>query len=175
MVFGLNICWNSHSYYFVSSSSQLPKVLQLILCVDIKYIDCDCIECLNRNSFLIISGYLGPAGLHNDNAFPSHCVGGATGYVDRLIFGIHHIHNRPTSKKLYGSGAFDPEGALGVLTSILHIMLGIQAGNVMLTYKIAKSRVIRLLLWSVVCGVGGFVLCGGIANSGLIPVNKNLW
>lgn len=76
---------------------------------------------------------------------------------------------------MYGSGAFDPEGALGILTSILHIMLGIQAGNIMITYKTAKSRVTRLILWSVVCGVGGFVLCGGISNSGLIPVNKNLW
>lgn len=121
------------------------------------------------------SGYLGPAGLHNNNAYPPHCVGGAAGYVDRLIFGIHHVHNRPTSKNVYGSGAFDPEGMLGILTSILHIWLGVQTGTILLAYKDVMSRVWRFVVWSLICGVGGLVLCGGYVNQGLIPVNKNLW
>ena len=41
------------------------------------------------------------------------CVGGAAGYIDRQFFGIKHIYSNPTSKAVYESGAFDPEGLLG--------------------------------------------------------------
>ena len=37
-------------------------------------------------------GYLGPAGLHEDGAYEAHCVGGATGYVDRQILTKDHIY-----------------------------------------------------------------------------------
>ena len=43
------------------------------------------------------------------------CVGGAAGYIDRQFFGINHIYSNPTSKAVYESGAFDPEGLLGKL------------------------------------------------------------
>lgn len=103
------------------------------------------------------------------------CVGGAAGYLDRLVFGLNHIHNRPTATRVYGSGPFDPEGILGVLTSVLHVWLGVQAGMIMLTYKSVKSRVLRLMTWSIFCCIVGLFLCGGYQNSGLIPLNKNLW
>jgi heparan-alpha-glucosaminide N-acetyltransferase len=58
-------------------------------------------------------GYLGPAGLHLDNAYPGHCIGGAAGYIDRLILSVQHIFNKPTTIGVYGSGPYDPEGILG--------------------------------------------------------------
>lgn len=118
---------------------------------------------------------MGPGGLHDDSAVPPQCIGGATGYIDRLIFGINHIHNWPTSKKMYESGPFDPEGVLGILTSIFHIWLGVQTGVIVLTYNNAKARLVRFLVWSGACGIFGVILCGGFPNDGWIPVNKNLW
>jgi hypothetical protein len=58
-------------------------------------------------------GYLGPAGLANDGAYPAECIGGATGYVDRLILGTNHIYGYPTAKDVYETGPFDPEGIVG--------------------------------------------------------------
>ena len=67
----------------------------------------------NETLFL---GYLGPSGLYNNNeTLGVDCVGGAAGYIDRQFFGINHIYSNPTSKAVYESGAFDPEGLLGKL------------------------------------------------------------
>lgn len=41
--------------------------------------------------------YLGPAGLHLDNAYPGHFIEGAAGYIDRLILSVQHILNKPTT------------------------------------------------------------------------------
>ena len=61
-------------------------------------------------------GYLGPAGLHLDNKYPGHCIGGAAGYIDRLILSVQHIYNYPTTIQVYESGPYDPEGILGKTT-----------------------------------------------------------
>ncbi|CAD7078557.1 unnamed protein product [Hermetia illucens] len=42
-------------------------------------------------------------------------MGGAAGYIDKLILGTNHIYQHPTAKKIYNSTAFDPEGLLGCL------------------------------------------------------------
>ena len=68
------------------------------------------------------TGYLGPAGLHLDSKYPAICVGGAAGYVDRWLLGPNHIFRSPTSKKIYGSGSYDPEGVLGIsIIQYLHL------------------------------------------------------
>ena len=77
---------------------------------------------LIANFFIFKLGYLGPGGLaldqrEYDNA--ADCIGGATGYIDRLILGTKHIYGNPTAKGVYGAGAFDPEGILGVLLRLL--------------------------------------------------------
>ena len=48
----------------------------------------------------LISGYLGPGGLHDGGKF-SNCTGGAAGYIDRVIFGDSHIYNWPTAKQVH--------------------------------------------------------------------------
>lgn len=58
-------------------------------------------------------GYLGPAGLHLDGQHPSVCVGGAAGYIDRLLLSTQHIYNWPTARAVYNSAPYDPEGILG--------------------------------------------------------------
>ncbi|XP_076032647.1 heparan-alpha-glucosaminide N-acetyltransferase isoform X2 [Oratosquilla oratoria] len=119
------------------------------------------------------TGYLGPGGLH-ENTGPD-CIGGATGLVDRVIVGVTHIYQNPTAKHIYKSGAFDPEGVLGSMTSIFQVFLGLQAGMTIQVYTDWKDRVIRWGIWGVVLGILGAILCAGSMNDGPIPVNKNLW
>lgn len=54
-------------------------------------------------------------------------------------------------------------------------MLGVQAGITLLVFKKHYQRIIRWLVFSLVLGVFGGILCGFSKEDGLIPVNKNLW
>lgn len=124
-------------------------------------------------------GYLGPGGLdmtltREDIYF--NCTGGAAGYIDRLIFGSKHIYQTPTFRIIYQTILpFDPEGLLGILTVILNVYLGVQAGRILLSYHYTISRVLRWSLWGIFCGIAGGVLCCFSKDDGWIPVNKNLW
>lgn len=62
--------------------------------------------------FYFLSGYLGPGGIQDELRY-FNCVGGMTGYVDRIVLGKNHIYQYPTSADVYKSGPFDPEGLLG--------------------------------------------------------------
>lgn len=118
-------------------------------------------------------GYLGPGGLHEMGSY-KNCMGGAAGYIDKLILGTNHIYQHPTAKKIYNSTAFDPEGLLGCLLTTVQTILGLQCGTTILIYTTWKSRVNRWLSWSVGCGVIAGVLCLFSKEEGWIPVNKNL-
>ena len=63
----------------------------------------------------------------------------------------------------------------GCLSSIFHVFLGFQGGQIVLSFPGHKQRVIRFLGWAVVTGLLGLGLCGASLNSGPIPINKNLW
>ena len=121
------------------------------------------------------TGYLGPAGLHDGAKYPPECVGGATGYIDRVFFTSDHIYGNPTPKSVYGSAPFDPEGLLGSFTSVVQVFLGYQGGQIILSYNKHESRLKRFVVWGVVNGVLGLILCQGRLNDGWIPINKNLW
>ncbi|XP_018578372.1 heparan-alpha-glucosaminide N-acetyltransferase-like [Anoplophora glabripennis] len=118
-------------------------------------------------------GYMGPGGLHKNRSY-TECIGGATGYVDKLILG-NHAYQNPTIKQIYKSAPFDPEGILGCLTTIVHVFFGVQAGVTLAVYKSHSQRILRWLLWGVLCGLVGGGLCGFSKENGVIPVNKNLW
>jgi len=119
-------------------------------------------------------GYLGAGGLGDYGRYPS-CTGGAAGYLDTLIFGNHHIFQRPTCKEIYQTGAYDPEGALGSLTSIVLCFLGVQAGRIIETHHSALDRLKRWAIWGVLLLALGTLLCQARQNGGWIPINKNLW
>ncbi|ODN04117.1 Heparan-alpha-glucosaminide N-acetyltransferase [Orchesella cincta] len=121
------------------------------------------------------TGYLGPGGLHDGAKYPGECVGGASGYIDRQILTMNHIYQWPTAKGTYRSIAYDPEGLLGTLTSILTVWLGVQVGLILQVYPKHKSRLIRWAIWAVVLGAIGAALCGAKQTGGAIPLNKNLW
>ena len=83
-------------------------------------------------------GYQGPGGIHDwsPERNNSGCIGGITGYIDKVFlkslvsnlfitnfllqkfFTSDHIYGNPTAKGVYSASAFDPEGLFGTLTSI---------------------------------------------------------
>ncbi|OXA51690.1 heparan-alpha-glucosaminide N-acetyltransferase [Folsomia candida] len=126
------------------------------------------------------TGYLGPGGIHlyKDIASypsPSHCIGGAAGYIDTQILTIHHIFKFPTALSTYEAGPFDPEGILGTLPSIFQVWLGVQTGMTLQVFPTAKARLIRWSLWAILTGGVGAALSSAKQTGGLIPLNKNLW
>ncbi|XP_059469043.1 heparan-alpha-glucosaminide N-acetyltransferase-like [Neocloeon triangulifer] len=121
------------------------------------------------------TGYLGPGGIQEHGIY-KNCTGGAAGYIDRIIFGSNHIYQHPTVKKIYYTDIpYDPEGLLGHFNAILLVSLGVQAGRIMLTYTNPWSRIVRWMVWGSIVGLGGAFLCNFSKESGLIPVNKNLF
>lgn len=53
-------------------------------------------------------GYFGPGGINKMSKF-TDCIGGATGYVDRLIIGKSHLYQRPRAASIYDEKQpFDP-------------------------------------------------------------------
>ncbi|KAK7083927.1 hypothetical protein SK128_009657 [Halocaridina rubra] len=123
------------------------------------------------------TGYLGPGGiaLLRDGEGSPGCIGGAAGEVDRILLTSQHLYQNPTAKHVYHSGAFDPEGVLGCMTSVFQVFLGLQAGIILQTHKSHKSRLLRWFTWSAILGAIGAALCEASMNDGVIPLNKNLW
>lgn len=118
-------------------------------------------------------GYLGPGGKHNYFENP-HCPGGATGYIDRIVLDEKHIYQWPTTKKVYEAGAFDPEGVLGCMPTIIQVLLGVQAGMILLHHVDHMARMKRWITWGVSLLFISGCLCG-FSQHGGIPINKNLW
>uniref|UniRef100_A0A8D1PTI7 Heparan-alpha-glucosaminide N-acetyltransferase n=1 Tax=Sus scrofa TaxID=9823 RepID=A0A8D1PTI7_PIG len=72
------------------------------------------------------TGYLGPGGIGDLGKYPN-CTGGAAGYIDRLLLGDDHLYQHPSPAVLYHTKvAYDPEGILGTINSILMAYLGVQ-------------------------------------------------
>lgn len=120
-------------------------------------------------------GYFGPGGLENNSVY-HNCTGGATAYIDKLILGPNHMYSRPTCARIYKTTEpFDPEGILGTFNSVLLTYLGVRAGRVVINRKNELSRLSWWLMWSQACLFIYYLLTGFDTESGLIPVNKNLW
>ncbi|XP_069341133.1 heparan-alpha-glucosaminide N-acetyltransferase isoform X1 [Eulemur rufifrons] len=122
------------------------------------------------------SGYLGPGGIGDWGKYPN-CTGGAAGYIDRLLLGEGHLYQHPSSAVLYHTEvAYDPEGILGTVNSIVMGFFGVQAGKILLYYKDqTKAILIRFTAWGCILGLISVALTKVSENEGFIPVNKNLW
>ena len=121
------------------------------------------------------TGYLGPGGLLGDQGKYPNCTGGASGYIDMKLLGPTHIYHEPTAKEVYLTGAYDPEGLLGCLTSIVMVYFGVMAGRVIVYYKDHKERLTRWVIGAGILGVISLILTKASKNEGFIPINKNMW
>ncbi|XP_003794051.1 heparan-alpha-glucosaminide N-acetyltransferase isoform X1 [Otolemur garnettii] len=122
------------------------------------------------------TGYLGPGGIGDLGKYPN-CTGGAAGYIDHLLLGENHLYHHPSSAVLYHTEvAYDPEGILGTINSIVMAFLGVQAGKILLYYKDqTKDILMRFAGWCCILGLISVALTKVSENEGFIPVNKNLW
>lgn len=120
-------------------------------------------------------GYLGPGG-KQDMVKHMDCIGGATGYIDRIILGDKHVYQHPTARNTYDAKKpFDPEGLVGCLTTFLQVFIGAQCGTTLMVYVEWKARIRRFLIWSLVLGMLSGILTLFSQDDGFIPINKNLW
>lgn len=65
-------------------------------------------------------GYFGPGGIHEMGKY-NNCIGGAIGFIDRLILGKSHMYQGSRAARVYDETMpFDPEGVFG---RCLHVTL----------------------------------------------------
>ena len=80
--------------------------------------------------------------------------------ADLQLFGYDH---------LYHGSVVDPEGLLGTIPSIAHVMLGFCCGRLISQKRPLSDKVIVLFVFGTVLTIGGWLLSYGL------PLNKHIW
>lgn len=80
--------------------------------------------------------------------------------VDLKLFGYDH---------LYHYGVIDPEGLLGTISSIAHVMIGFYCGRLIACGTTIEQKVMSLFVAGTVLLVSGYLLSYGL------PINKPVW
>ncbi len=82
--------------------------------------------------------------------------------LDLIFFGEKHLY--------HGEGiAFDPEGLLSTLPSVVNVIAGYLVGDYIRTHKSSYETIAKLLI------VGAFLILIGLAWDMFFPINKKLW
>ena len=80
--------------------------------------------------------------------------------VDLRLFGYDHLyHHTPV----------DPEGLLGTISSVAHVLLGFYCGRLIRQKQTINEKVIALFVVGTVLVIGGYLLSYGL------PLNKCIW
>ena len=80
--------------------------------------------------------------------------------VDLHLFGYDH---------LYHKSPVDPEGLLGTISSVAHVLLGFYCGRLIRQKETISDKVIALFVVGTVLVIGGYLLSYGL------PLNKRIW
>lgn len=80
--------------------------------------------------------------------------------VDRALFGSDH---------LYRKSPVDPEGLLGTISSVAHVLIGFYAGRCIRQASSVSDKVMALFILGTVLIIGGYLLSFGL------PLNKRIW
>jgi predicted acyltransferase len=94
-------------------------------------------------------------------------LGNLGAYIDRAIFGIPHLWPYGTTPG-YGV-TFDPEGILSTLGSLVTLLLGVLAGEWLLTATTQARKAIGLAI------AGATLILIGLALSPSMPLIKKIW
>jgi predicted acyltransferase len=82
--------------------------------------------------------------------------------LDLLLFGEKHLY--------HGEGiAFDPEGLLSTLPSIVNVIGGYLVGDYIRTHKASYETIAKLLM------MGAFLILVALTWNMFFPINKKLW
>ena len=79
---------------------------------------------------------------------------------DLSVLGYDHIYHK---------GPVDPEGLLGTIPSIAHVLLGFYCGRLIRQKETIEQKVIALFVVGTVLVIGGYLLSYGL------PLNKRVW
>jgi len=83
-------------------------------------------------------------------------------YLDSTLLGAHTYEHAIVH-------GFDPEGILGTLTAVASAIIGMLAGERLVSREREAKKSADLLLGGIICLAAGFLL------DRFIPINKNLW
>ena len=70
---------------------------------------------------------------------------------------------------IYHKGPVDPEGLLGTIPSIAHVLLGFYCGKLIRERETVEQKVIAIFVLGTVLVIGGYLLSYGL------PLNKRIW
>lgn len=88
--------------------------------------------------------------------------------IDRAVLGESHLY-----RDVMADGtriAFDPEGLLGVVSSVAHVLIGMWAGKMIISQRENPGKiVINLFVY------GCILLFCGLLLSYAVPINKKIW
>ena len=118
--------------------------------------------CNHRYLLPIIAGLLAvyAAILLLGNGYAEDASVNVLAQVDLKLFGYDH---------LYHKGAVDPEGLVGTISGVAHVLLGFYCGKLIKTRKSIEEKTIAVFVVGAVC-----VICGYLLSYGL-PLNKRIW
>jgi predicted acyltransferase len=80
--------------------------------------------------------------------------------VDLNLFGYDHIYHK---------SPVDPEGLMGTISSVAHVLLGFYCGMLIKKRETVEQKVIALFVVGTICVIGGYLLSYGL------PLNKRIW
>ncbi|MDE6716009.1 MAG: DUF5009 domain-containing protein, partial [Muribaculaceae bacterium] len=86
--------------------------------------------------------------------------------VDRAVLGVNHMYTDIVGGVRL---TFDPEGLLSTVPSIAHVLIGIYAGEKIMSTNDNKDRIIFLFITGAILTFCGFLLSYGF------PINKKIW
>ena len=80
--------------------------------------------------------------------------------ADLKLFGYDHIYHK---------SPVDPEGLMGTISSVAHVLLGFYCGLLIRQKETVDQKVIALFVVGTVLVIGGYLLSFGL------PINKRIW
>ena len=80
--------------------------------------------------------------------------------ADLKLFGYDHIYHK---------SPVDPEGLMGTISSVAHVLLGFYCGKLIRQKETVSDKVIALFVVGTVLVVSGYLLSFGL------PINKRIW
>ena len=80
--------------------------------------------------------------------------------VDLKLFGYDH---------LYHKSPVDPEGLLGTISSVAHVLIGFYCGKLIKQKETIEQKALAVFVIGTVCVIAGYLLTYGL------PLNKRIW
>lgn len=163
-VIGLFINWFDHAIegdFLCFGHLRIWAVMQRIaLCYGI--VSLFALFCNHKYTIPVIIGLLViyTAILVFGNGYAEDASINVVAQADLNLFGYDH---------LYHKSPVDPEGLLGTISSVAHVLLGFYCGKLIRQKEIVSDKVIALFVVGTVLVIGGYLLSFGL------PVNKRVW